>query len=248
MKLIQLNAESGFKGFRLLHFLRDQEADILTLQEVMSSPESKSIFFDLLENAQKITGLAEVFFSASRDFQLNDKNIYYGNAILSALPITKRYDEFVSLEYQARWDAALHDDNIRLFQHAVIKAENGTKFHLINYHGFCQPNARKDGTAETEKHCARIAEYVSQLNGPVIVAGDFNLAPDSESLAPLNNMLRNLCIENDIQTTRNFYAFVMDTVDYIWVSHEVIVNRFEVLPDVVSDHAPLLLDFDIKTA
>jgi endonuclease/exonuclease/phosphatase family metal-dependent hydrolase len=52
--------------------------------------------------------------------------------------------------------------------------------------------------------------------------------------------------KHGIETTRTeFYTGEDKHADYIFVSPEIFVEKFAVLPDVVSDHAPLSLEFDV---
>ena len=59
--------------------------------------------------------------------------------------------------------------------------------------------------------------------------------------------MRNLIRENNITSTRTeLYEKELRMADYIFVSPEVTVKDFKVLPDVVSDHSPLYMEFEIK--
>lgn len=84
---------------------------------------------------------------------------------------------------------------------------------------------------------------------PVIVVGDFNLLPDTSSIKLLNNKLINLVDLYNIKTTRpDFYNKQFDNnivCDYIFINDKIIVNNFKVINNNISDHLPLLLDFDI---
>lgn len=244
MKLIQLNTLSGFFGPIVLNFFEREKADILHLQEVMSSPEGRSDFFDFLQSLQQKINMPHVFFSPTHDYKFNDMPVYFGNAILSETAFQTTHSEFTHQDYKKNYDTKTDTVLSKLFQHAITDI-SGKKLNLVNYHGHNVRKSEKRGNAETEKHCLQLANYISKLDGPVILTGDFNLAPDSKSLEPLNALLKNLCIENKIETTRNIYANSMIPVDYIWVSNDVRVNKFEVLPDAISDHAALALDFDI---
>ena len=79
-----------------------------------------------------------------------------------------------------------------------------------------------------------------------MLCGDFNLLPDTESLRMLESAgLRNLVVECGVTSTRtSLYARPEPFADYVFVSDGIAVRDFHVLPDVVSDHTPLLLEFD----
>ena len=83
-----------------------------------------------------------------------------------------------------------------------------------------------------------------------MLCGDFNLAPDTQSLRMLEAAgLRNLVAEFGVTSTRtSLYRRPERFADYVFVSPGVDVSAFRVLPDEVSDHAPLMLQFDLKAA
>ena len=57
--------------------------------------------------------------------------------------------------------------------------------------------------------------------------------------------MKNLIKEYKVTTTRShFYTKEHKFADYILVSPEIEVKKFEVIQDVVSDHLPLMLEFD----
>jgi endonuclease/exonuclease/phosphatase family metal-dependent hydrolase len=91
--------------------------------------------------------------------------------------------------------------------------------------------------------------FMKKISGPKIICGDFNILPDTESVAILENGMRNLVKEFAIESTRTpLYRHYNNPdepnfADYVFVSPDVNVMKFTVLPDVVSDHSPLLLEF-----
>ena len=84
---------------------------------------------------------------------------------------------------------------------------------------------------------------------PTIVVGDFNLHPESESIQLLNKKLTNLIEKYNIKTTRPTVKDGLDVGDsvdeYIFVNDKIKVNSFEVKQNKVSDHYPVILDFEI---
>lgn len=76
--------------------------------------------------------------------------------------------------------------------------------------------------------------------------GDFNLLPESESLKKFEEFgLRNLIKEYGITSTRSsLYQKEEKYADYAFVSKDIEVQEFAVLPDEVSDHLPLSLRCD----
>lgn len=82
----------------------------------------------------------------------------------------------------------------------------------------------------------------------MILAGDFNLLPDTESIAMLGRRLRDLVREYAVPTTRSRLNPYRGTpreqkfADYIFfVSPSLQVHDFAVPDLLVSDHLPLIL-------
>jgi endonuclease/exonuclease/phosphatase (EEP) superfamily protein YafD len=136
-----------------------------------------------------------------------------------------------------------HGYNIKNFQH--VQVETRSNFHLINHHGY-HVEGSKEGNAETLKQMQAIKKYISGLKGPVIMSGDFNLSPNSESIKVFDDVLVNLSREQSIVTTRNeLSSRPVEVCDYIFVSTDVKVTSFSVSESIVSDHRALILEFEI---
>jgi endonuclease/exonuclease/phosphatase family metal-dependent hydrolase len=78
-----------------------------------------------------------------------------------------------------------------------------------------------------------------------MLCGDFNLRPDTQSLELLEHDMLNLIKSHKVTSTRtSLYPKDEKFADYIFVSKDITVNQFNVLQHEVSDHAPLLLEFE----
>lgn len=118
---------------------------------------------------------------------------------------------------------------------------------MVNFHGLWQDGtAKKDNPDRIEQSRRILAELESHRGEPVLICGDFNLLPEGQSLAMLEEGMRNLIKEYGVTSTRSsHYPMTKPSrfADYILVSPEVDVHDFQVLPDEVSDHLALTLDF-----
>lgn len=244
MKLLQLNAWSIRLENRIADMIDQESPDVVALQEVFESYTGLGFFPTLTEFTNRVK-FHNKFFSPVYGFQLRSVATEFGNAIISNLALSDEQTVFTSLKYRKNYSFGKDDYNVRNFQHVVVENRNGNKFHLINHHGYHVPGHKK-GDNFTLKACQQIVDYVSKLDGPIIITGDFNLEPDSESLNVLNNHFRNLSVEYGLETTRNNLTRKSEICDYIFVNDLVTVKDFHMSEIIASDHQGLVLDFDVS--
>lgn len=116
---------------------------------------------------------------------------------------------------------------------------------LINFHGLWNGHGKLD-TEDRLKQSLKVRKFLDGLNAKrSVLMGDFNLLPDTESLAILEKGMKNLIKDYGITSTRShYYKKEIKFADYALVSPDINIKKFEVLQDTVSDHLPLLLEFN----
>lgn len=120
----------------------------------------------------------------------------------------------------------------------------GKRITVCNLRGLWDGGGKADSLERMEQS-KKIKAFFDGLEGEKILAGDFNLLPDTVSMQLLEVGMKNLIKEYGVASTRSHY-YVKESkfADYILVSPGIVVHRFGVLQDVVSDHLPLLLEFE----
>lgn len=260
MKLLSLNL--GIKidnTSKVVSFLREMEADIVCLQEVPDHSErtAKNMFqvkTALDRNLKSIYPYS--YFSPlwqARGFTKLDFGGYIeqGNYILSKFPIIKSSTNFFHKKYEKVEDwhtVNFHtEDHGRALQSVDLDCD-GKILKVFNLHGIWTSD--KKGDHRTVRQAEFILDQVKAKEIPTILAGDFNLLPDSKSIEMIDRELRNLIAESEYKSTRPCFDDNLDKgdniVDYIFVNKKVIVTNFEVLENEISDHLPLVLDFGLN--
>jgi endonuclease/exonuclease/phosphatase family metal-dependent hydrolase len=216
------------------------------MQEVNDVTGETGGVFESLGMLQQKCGFSEKFMAADFSFHYQNRDAAYGNAILSNLPLSEKDVVFVQGEYRRNYDDnETTEDHPRNFQHTIVQV-SGQPVHILNFHGvFVQ--GTKNGNADTFRHVQAIADYAERFSGePTIITGDFNLAPESQSMQILSHRFRNLPVEYNVHTTYSPILHVYNVIcDYIYVNEPVIVRSFTVAEDIVSDHKALILEFDL---
>lgn len=243
MKLIQSNIWGGKLKFQLTDYFAEQQPDILCMQEVNDLKGYEAYLFATFDELQKAGGFNYSEMAAVYSQHYMNRTMQYGNAILSRLPLNGYAVSFTEGEFTPYYDNTEHGLHARNFQHATFDS-SGTPLHVINYHG-AYVKGSKVGNADTERHMQQIADYVQQLVGPVIVCGDFNVTPDSKTVAILGRILRNLATEYKLTNTYTQLSHHNLVCDYIFVSEEVKVQSFAMSNALISDHAALVLEFSV---
>ncbi len=128
-----------------------------------------------------------------------------------------------------------------------VKVNHGDRrITIANVHGIWHPSGKHD-TPERVQQSKKISRFLRSRQGPRILCGDLNLLPNTRSMRILEDSgFRNLVKEYGVTSTRSkhYLSGRGSFADYILTSAEVRVRDFRVLQDEVSDHLPLLLDFD----
>lgn len=247
MKLVSLNIWGG----RLCEPLKDffqthTDIDIFCLQEVyaiFAFLKEKRFLYDEIQNA---LGNYRGHFAPIVTYPSGDTS---GLAMFvkNDIEIENEGNIFVfkdRLHYKSENDMPIDATNHpRSLQYAKIKA-GGKNFLIANLHGLWNPAGKID-LPERLEQSRKIRGFLDKIGHAKILCGDFNLLPDTESLKILETGMKNLIKEYRVSTTRShFYEKSDKFADYVLASPEIGVKDFKVLPDAVSDHLPLMLEFD----
>lgn len=243
MKLLQLNVWDGRLELPLSQLLKTEQPDIICLQESINFPRQTGGFLLPVEEMLNLLPGSEAFTSPTMSFSLFNDTANRGNTIISKLPFTDQQTIFTNLSFKPNFEEARDDFNIRNLQHATFDVK-GQTLHVLNHHGFFVPNT-KNGNEITWRQCQIIADYLDELDGPIILAGDFNLVPHSRSLKLINSRLHNLSLSHNLKTTFSDLSPKSDVCDYIFVSDNVKVKTFRASNELVSDHKALIMEFEI---
>lgn len=251
MKLISLNTWGGRGGHdNLMKFFVDhKDVDFFCLQEVWSNGSDEllgetaggrkleNISTKLLQDIKSVMPDHREFFHPHfRDF--------YGLAILvkKDFQIISEGDIFVYKEkgYESPKEYGNHARNI---QYVTVGTKNDL-LTIINFHGLWNGKGKTD-TSDRILQSENIVGFINTLDHPFVLAGDFNLKPDTESVKIIESQnLKNLISDFSITSTRTpLYDKEEKYADYVFTHKDIEVKDFKVLPEVVSDHAPLELDF-----
>ena len=258
MRLISLNIWGGVLFDDLIKFLREkkQDTDFFCLQEVHKSDRSvitpKGGRSNILEDLKKELLDFDFLFSPNfhgSDFEyIVDYPLSSGPGIFWKKSHSPKKTGSVFTHYTENDVRSFPNSNApdvpRNFQYLIFE-----NFTILNVHGYWNP-APKTDTPERIEQSEKLIEFVKKNNLPSVVAGDFNLRMDTKSIGMFEDVgFRNLVKESGAETTRTAHYDIKwrntdKFADYIFTKG-VSVFDFKVMPNIVSDHSPLFLEFEV---
>jgi endonuclease/exonuclease/phosphatase family metal-dependent hydrolase len=249
MRIITLNTWAGREKNAFLDFLKNNEADIFCFQEVFRGSDEKTqpllaafkgadvnLYKNIAASLPGHSGLFTPLIGESYGLAMFVKN---------NVSITESGHVLLHENDQYTPESAHISDHTRRLQWVKIK-DGDREVCVFNVHGYWTREGvdTKHSLIQSDK----IKHFLSLSSAPKILCGDFNLMPQTKSIrmfsenpAPLANLPLIHNIEHSRTDLCNFPKKFL--VDYIFTSPDIAAKRFAVLPDVVSDHAPLLMEF-----
>ncbi len=253
LKLLQLNIYRGLFTDRIIDYIKKEQFDVCTLQEVtggIASKDKKSDTFKLLSNKLELKGILAANFNHKED-----TGSYFGNTTFfnPKLNLAKsevlRFKPFATIEVledgDPRWEHQPYSALILEFEY-----ENKI-FCVINTHGAWSQKAKD--TREKIRQGEMLFEYIKKLDKPFILAGDFNLTRDTKVIQNYESVATNLIRQFNVKSTLNprlHYAKNLFpsglAVDHIFISKEFKVLNFQVLENVdLSDHLGISYEVEL---
>lgn len=243
MKLITLNAWGGSIEKPFFEFIKNyHDIDIFCFQEIYKNADSKistdgrkvdlNLFTDLQSILKNHVGFFRPVIAGSFGM---------GIFVKKSIQVVDEGEIIIHDNPHYEGTGPTHPRNLQW-----VKLISGDKeWCIMNVHGLWNGMGKSD-TNERITQSNEIKSFTNTIKTPFILAGDFNLRPDTESLKIVAEGLNDLVNIYDIHSTRtSYYTKEERYADYIFTTKDIKVRHFEVMPNEVSDHAPLLVDFTI---
>ena len=251
IKFLTLNIfDGGFLFKKVINFLKMEKPDIMVFQEVYNGQDSK-----LSQSYRTIRVLQDNFknyyyhFAPEHNDILSDEKILYGNVIFSRYPILASSITFYGIPYDNLYTKEKMNGNFsqepKNLQYAKI-AIGDSHLNILNTHGIW--GLHGNDTKQRLAMSKTIVEHIKNKEN-VVLAGDFNVSPDTETVHAIERYLKNV-FKGQLQTTFNMKRksnknYANSVVDMIFVSPNLNVVKYY-CPDVdISDHLPLICVINI---
>jgi endonuclease/exonuclease/phosphatase family metal-dependent hydrolase len=266
MKLVNLNIGIKINNSKAVAgFLNKEKADIVVLQEVMRHFDKNVL--KMYQSEKDIELLAGKpykykFFGPFFIGEGHGKNgkltrdfggmVEQGNEIMSRFPITNAMNHHYYKEYSyytdfTNWGTEDHPRSLLIAELNI----NGKNLQILTLHGLWTKD--KLGNKFTMPQVEFVIKNALKKNLPTIICGDFNLLPETKEIKKMGKKFRDLIKEFNITSTipecKDYEEHRENkgkVYDYIFVNDKIKVKSFKVVDTTVSDHMPLILEFDIS--
>ena len=212
---------------RVAEVLREIDADVIALQEVIGSGPAGA---GQAEEIGAALGMGWVMATVR-----HLRNHLFGNVILSRFPIT----------HHSQYDLSWRTCEPRACQRADLEIGGSALLHVYNVHL---------GTAVLERRyqAPRLASYVHdrRVTGPKVLLGDFNEWLRGLATRTLTSLFDSIDIQSHLRRRRTYPGlFPVLHLDHIYYEGDVEVRSVE-LPRtrkalIASDHLPLVANLRI---
>ncbi len=265
MKILSLNIWGGMLHAPLLQYLSQVDADILCLQEVSRAPDARHEWLtyrdggvELQQRSHLYEEIAAVllrhdgFFCPAARGELEDgdgvcwQEFGLATFVRKGIPVTGQALDFIHGQYAADGFGD-HPRSRNAHCLKVFDVAAGSPLTVVNLHGLRDPAGKADSPARRAQALALIS-LIGRIWAPgerLVVCGDFNLLPDSETFTLLKHLgLTDLVTSRGFTDTRtSHYKKNGRYADYMLATPDVEVTFFDVVAEPeVSDHRALLLD------
>ena len=230
-------------------FFQEQQADILCLQELHSSTQPVTNWLDtfhLLETIQEASALENQYFSPTFSYDVMGVEVAFGNGILSKYPFNNQQTLFTHGQYEK---LAAKNDDIHNTRNALIVQVHSPSgdVTIVNTHAHWDKNP--NGSELSLQRLEKLTKVLENIQGPMIVAGDFNLNRETEAIQSFKKALKltDLTERSGITNTlNNLVTSYKVACDYIFINDSINAKNLQLSEALLSDHKALILDFDIK--
>jgi endonuclease/exonuclease/phosphatase family metal-dependent hydrolase len=212
---------------RIAEVLRDIDADVVALQEVIGAGPAGA---GQAEEIGAAVGMGWVM-AAVRHLRQH----LFGNVILSRFPIV----------HHSQYDLSWRTCEPRACQRADLDLGHGRVLHVYNVHL---------GTAVLERRyqAPRLASYVHdhRVHGPKVILGDFNEWMRGLATKTLSGLFDSIDIQAHLKRRRTYPGiFPLLHLDHIYYEGDVLVRNVELPRNrkalIASDHLPLVANLRI---
>lgn len=237
LRVLTYNIERGLQegsGQKIANLLLERRPDIVCLQEI-AWPKGK--YIDIVDHqAESLADLIGYEWVCAEGGRLRNEN--YGMAVLVRGHIISARPLKLEGERNHALIAEVEIDGRHLWVVSVHAKSLGSGPHIAGF-------LRTEGVRVEQAR--QLLEALQDVHEPIVVAGDFNTLPMSPSYWVMTDRLRDAAADQPggadyTRLTEGLPA----RIDYVFLSRQAVVHRYEVIGVDYSDHRPVMVTYSIR--
>ena len=223
-----LNKEREIDLDRVAQTIKKHNADIIGLNEVYNDIDRKVTNEQVIYLANKL-GYNYYFFGQSITIK---ETIGYGNAIISKYPLS-------NFKVHKIEDPIIKDEDAFYESRSIIECDLKINNEIIKVF------VTHLGLAKSEQKNG-INKLLSLIkNEKTILMGDFNMEEDNDNIIELSKVIRNSSYLIEKENKSTYPSNNPNIKIYYIFTNNLDVKKSEIIDEIISDHYPIILDFDI---
>lgn len=253
ISLLHLNILGGKFLDTIIDYIQDHQFDILQFQEVSGGEFNQYGHKDLFTQIKDRLDYNGVLTRAMTKPQ--NAASYEGNATFFKNSFTFKHQNVVWLQPFAEMEKLAEQiDEIKKLPRNALHlqlSKGGQIINLINAHLTWGPTPQDEPYKVEQGEI--LYKYLQTVPHSFILTGDFNVTPNSHIVQSINQLARNLTVENNLTNTLNPRTHRAPqlfppglAVDYVYVTKDITVKNFSLIDKKnLSDHFGLSITFEV---
>lgn len=227
---------------QVVHYLAEQDADVVCLEEVEVRKDGLGVSLQELRNATR-----KKYPYTYYDFKIYNSRRQYGNVVLSRYPLinkqTPRYESLGNIS--SRCDIVVGNDTIRL----IVNYLETNRLKPSDWVDSMATESMKrignkfwDAERIRSRQADVIIEAIEQSPYPVLCVGDFNTIPYSPTYIKMIQHLEDIYRACHLMSWGGTYCLkrgLWARIDYIFADKRLRGRTCEVINTPGSDHLPM---------
>ncbi len=250
------NNKGSQKRLKMLDLIKQQDADILCMQEFHTS--TLPDFYDNITPIQKELGYPYFYFS----FDTDGDNLYYSSIIFSRYPIIDsgfiRYPRPTLPDVLLHADIKVNKDTVRVYSTHLQSLQLGKKDYeriskIKSAEDSLISNSRnilsklKRGISNRSLQADIINDMLEDSPYPVLLCADLNDVPNSYTYHTVRGNLQDAFLKKGFGIGRTFTSLSPTLrIDYIFADKHFKIKQFNRIVKNLSDHYMLVADVELK--
>jgi len=256
IELKKVNNKGSATRQKMLELLKQQEADVLCLQEFHTS--TKADYYDNIQAIQDELGYPYHYFN----FDTDGDEMFYSSIIFSKYPIvdsgTVRYPRPTLPDVLLHADIKFKSDTFRVYTTRL----QSLRFNKMDYKNLDKIKSGDDSLISNSKtilsklkrglsyhgiQAGLIAEITGISPHPVIICADLNETPNSYTYRKVKGEMQDAFLKKGFGIGRTFSGLSPTLrIDYIFADKRFKVRQFNRVVKNLSDHYMLVADVELK--